>query len=87
MREYLRVSTEIDCTGSMHPKSITWKDGRKFKIDAIEEFRPACSPNGTIKNTDCYSVVISGQERHLYFERLDPMFRGRLGRWYVEVNK
>ena len=46
-------------------------------------FRPA----GTADNGysgDCFTVLIQGQEKHLFFERLDPRFNGRLGRWFVE---
>ncbi len=34
---------------------------------------------------DCYTVIIKGQERHLFFERADRMFPSRFGRWFVEV--
>ena len=33
---------------------------------------------------DCYTVVIRGEEKHLFFERVDPLFSGRVGRWFVE---
>ena len=34
---------------------------------------------------DCYTVMVKGQERHLFFERSDPRFPSRFGRWFVEV--
>ena len=49
----------------------------------IMNFRPA----GTADNGysgDCFTVLIQGQEKHLFFEHLDPRFNGRLGRWFVE---
>ena len=33
----------------------------------------------------CYTVMIKGQERCLFFERSDPRFPSRFGRWFVEV--
>ena len=49
----------------------------------VRDFRPAgtlgCDCRG-----DCYTVVIRGEEKHLFFERVDPLFSGRVGRWFVE---
>ena len=46
-------------------------------------FRPA----NTVADMpgDCYTVMVKGQERHLFFERSDPRFPSRFGRWFVEV--
>ena len=33
----------------------------------------------------CYTVVIKGQDRYLFFEEANPHFSGRPGRWFVEV--
>ncbi len=80
---YVKVDSTFDTTGFMQPKSITWTDGRTFLIDAVRDFRPAGkAANGY--NGDCFTVVIGGQEKHLFFEHLDPRFNGRLGRWFVE---
>lgn len=73
----------FDPTGFMQPTSITWSDGRTFPIETVRDFRPA----GTADNGysgDCFTVLIQGQEKHLFFEHLDPRFNGRLGRWFVE---
>ena len=32
-----------------------------------------------------YTVMVKGQERHLFFERSDPRFSSQFGRWFVEV--
>ena len=81
-RIYVKVTSDFDSTGYMQPRSITWGDGRTFKIDAVRDFRPAlsrdCSP------ADCYTVLIRGEARHLYFEKTSDRFAGRLGRWFVE---
>ena len=52
-------------------------------IGSVRDFRPA----STIADLpgDCYTVIIKGQERHLFFERADRMFPSRFGRWFVEV--
>ena len=40
-RIYVKVNSDFDATGYMQPRSITWADGRTFKIDAIKDYRPA----------------------------------------------
>ena len=80
---YVKVDSTFDPTGFMQPTSITWSDGRTFPIETVRDFRPA----GTADNGysgDCFTVLIQGQEKHLFFERLDSRFNGRLGRWFVE---
>lgn len=51
--------------------------------EQVRDFRPA----NTIADMpgDCYTVMVKGQERHLFFERSDPRFPSRFGRWFVEV--
>lgn len=83
-RVYVRVTTAFDKTGYMKPTAITWSDGRTFEIERIRDFRPA-STAGNSSNGDCYTVVIKGQEKHLFFEEANPHFSGRLGRWFVET--
>ncbi len=81
-RIYVRVNSDFDATGYMLPKSITWDDGRAFLIEKVQDYKAATSMNG--RNSDCYTVVIHGEEKHLYFERTDSTYRSRVGRWYVE---
>ncbi len=80
-RIYVKVSSDFDSTGYMQPKTITWDDGRTFIIEEIKDFRPA---GLTGCSGDCYTVIIQGQEKHLFFERTDPSFSARFGRWFVE---
>lgn len=40
---YVKVNSDFDSTGYMQPRSITWKDGRVFQIEAVKDFRPASS--------------------------------------------
>lgn len=72
-RVYVKVDSSFDPTGFMQPTSITWSDGRTFPIEIVRDFRPAGTASG-----DCFTVLIQGQEKHLFFEHLDPRFNGRL---------
>lgn len=82
-RVYVKVNSDFDSTGYMQPKSITWADGRTFPIDAVRDFRPAGTANNNFSG-DCFTVMIQGQEKHLFFEHIDRRFTGRIGRWFVE---
>ena len=82
-RVYVKVNSDFDATGFMLPKTIIWQDGRVFPIDRVKDFRPAASfEHG--RCGDCYTVIIRGEERLLFFERTDPLFASRVGRWFVE---
>ena len=83
-RVYVKVTSDFDSTGSVTPRAITWKDGRVFRIDAVRDFRPA-STMRVGASGDCYTVVIQGEEKHLFFQRTDSNEKCRLGRWWVEV--
>ena len=83
-RIYVKVNSDFDSTGYMQPRSITWSDGRVFKIDEVRDFRPASSIARGLPG-DCYTVVIKGEMRHLFFERTDPLFASKVGRWFVEA--
>ena len=80
-RVYVKVSSEFDSTGYMQPRAILWPDGRNFSIEEIRAFRPA----GGDRSLDCYTVVIHGKEKTLFFERSGVRSACRLGRWYVEA--
>lgn len=83
-RVYVKVTSDFDATGYMQPRSITWKDGRTFKIDAVKDFRPASSIDQKLPG-DCYTVVIHGETKHLFFERSRDHFASHFGRWFVEA--
>ena len=70
----------------MMPCSITWKDGRVFKIEAVKDFRPASSIEEKLPG-DCYTVQIKGELRHLFFERSHDRFATHFGRWWVETSR
>ena len=81
-RVYVRVVSDFDATGDMLPRSIIWDDGREFRIEKVQDYKAATPLNG--RNSDCYTVLIHGEEKHLFFERVDSTYRSRVGRWYVE---
>lgn len=83
-RVYVKVNSDFDATGYMQPRSITWADGRTFRIDAVRDYRPAaCYRQGA--EGSCYTVVIRGEEKRLFFEWTDSAFASRIVRWYVEM--
>lgn len=84
-RIYVAVNSDIDTTGYLQPKEIIWEDGRVFPIEQITAFRPAatCSEH---TSGDCYLITVHGKEKILFFERTDPIFQSRIGRWFIEVD-
>lgn len=80
---YVEVSARFDSTGYMLPVAVTWSDGRTFPIKKVRDFRPA-GMMGNDLSVDCFTVLIQGKEKLLFFEHIDPRFTGRLGRWFVE---
>ena len=80
---YVKVNSDFDATGYMLPRTITWADGRTFKLDAVSDFRPA-SARAKVHSGYCYTFVIRGEERFLFFEKTDDLFASRVGRWFVE---
>ena len=83
-RIYVKVNSDFDPTGAVTPRAIIWSDGRIFRIEAAQDFRPA-STMGTGRSGDCFTVVIHGEEKLLFFERTDPHYGGRVGRWWIET--
>lgn len=82
---YVKVITGFDETGYVEPQAIVWGDGRTWPIDNIRDFKPTSALlNGGYREGSCYTVVIRGKEKHLFFERSDPLFPSQVGRWFVE---
>ena len=82
-RVYVKVNSDFDATGTVTPRAIVWAVGRSFRIDAVRDFRPASELEDG-RAGDCYTVIIHGEERLLFFERTRSMYGARLGRWWVE---
>jgi hypothetical protein len=83
-RVYVKVTSDFDATGYMQPRMITLVDGREFPIEAVKDYRPAGMHHNST-TTDCYTVVIMGKTKYLFFEKADRHQQSRVGRWYVEV--
>lgn len=81
---YLNVVTSINQTGLMLPCEIHWPDGRKFPIERVIKWRKATKYND---NTTCYTVIIRGQEKKIYFQMSHPNLISpiTIGRWFVEM--
>lgn len=83
VRIYVRVNSDFDSAGNVTPRAIIWSDGRVFHIEAVRDFRPA-STLGKGHTGNCYTVMIRGEEKHLFFEKTNDYFPNRVGRWWVE---
>ncbi len=83
-RIYVKVNSDFDSTGYIQPKSITWTDGRTFRIEAVKDYRPASVYREGADGAR-YTVLIRGEEKHLFFEWTDSSFSTRVARWYVEA--
>ena len=82
-RTYVKVISVFDNTGFMQPKKILWNNGRVSEIEKVQDFRPAsCIEHGL--PGDCYTIMIGGEKRLLFFERSDKRFSSTFGRWFFE---
>lgn len=82
-RVYVKVNSDFDSTGYVVPRTITWADGRTFRIDEVKDFRPASTLERG-HTGDRYTVLIRGEERYLFFEKTNGLYAARVGRWFVE---
>lgn len=83
IKVYVKVTSDFDTTGYMQPRSVIWEDGRVFDIETVKDFRLASTLKGR-HSGDCYTVVIKGKERLLFFEKTNELFESLYGRWYIE---
>lgn len=73
---YVETAAEFSADGQLKPLWIIWEDGRKFEIDRVLRVdRAASQKAGGIGLR--YTVMIRGQEHHLYYEENY--------RWFVEA--
>ena len=71
---YVKVNLDVDESGNIRPRRITWEDGRVYEIDRL---RHRCRAAST-RVGGCgirYTVVIGGKETYLFQED---------DRWFVE---
>ena len=81
---YVRVKADFDRQGFVHPKAITWTDGRVYEIDKVVDIKHmrAGKAGG---NGDRFTVMIGGRERYLFYERFAELEGNHVGRWFVET--
>lgn len=80
---YVPVKACFDADGNIIPTEITWEDGRRYRIDKVTKVRQAAAMRSGGQG-DRYTIVISGRESYLYFERSTNLTGRNLGRWFVE---
>ena len=74
---YVAIELLMRTDGTMRPTQLIWENGVSYPIDRVLHVTPAAS----LKVGGCgirYTVVIGGQQRHLFFEN---------GRWFVEARR
>lgn len=71
----INVIAEFTVEGCLVPMAVRWKDGRIFDIEHIR-YSNNCMGLMTSRKSHRYLVIISGEERNLYYEAN--------GQWYIE---
>ena len=74
LKAYVGVNARFEPDGRLCPLSITWEDGKKYRIDRVLDVRRAASLKGGGTGMR-YTVRIGRVVTHLYIED---------GRWFVE---
>lgn len=80
---YVAVKADFREDGVMLPREITWEDGRKYEIDRVTDIRQAAAMKAGGQG-DRYTVMISGHQSYLFFERSTAIAGNNIGRWFVE---
>ena len=83
IKVYVEVMVSFDEDGRMLPKMLVWEDGRKYCIDRVTDIRQAAAMKAGGQG-DRYTVIINGQQSHLFFERSTNLSGNVIGRWFVE---
>ncbi len=73
---YVDVSLYISRDGDVRPRKIQYEDGSIYSIDALKQVHKNTASVNVGGLGTCYTVIIRGQETHLYDEH---------GRWFVEA--
>ena len=73
-RIYVDMLVEHKASGEMLPRTLIWRDGRRFEIDEVLSFL-FTSPAGTQEMFKSYLCRIKGHEREIHEDK---------GRWFVE---
>ena len=84
-KQYIPVDVGFDVSGRMVPQVIHWTDGRRYEVTRLMNVVPAAARKSGGQG-DRYTVLLSGQERYLFFERpADADSTAIVGRWFVEA--
>ena len=83
IKVYVEVMVSFAEDGRMLPKMLVWEDGRKYCIDRVTDIRQAAAMKAGGQG-DRYTVIINGQQSHLFFERSTNLSGNVIGRWFVE---
>ena len=67
---YVKVNSDFDSTGYMMPRTITWADGRTFKIDEVKDF---------IRGNISAFTGNSGIGKSSILNKIDPRFGIAIG--------
>ena len=70
---YVKVVADFLVGGGMRPKEIVWQDGRRFEIDRVKFIERAPCKTGSVLPVR-YTVIISGEQKYLYFDREKEQF-------------
>ena len=82
-RVYVEVEVQFISDGSMRPRALIWRDGRKYEIERILDMRPACAQKAGGQG-DRYTIRTNNHETHIFFEHNLNYDNRILGRWFVE---
>lgn len=75
---YVEVTAVFTADGLLSPQSITWRDGKVYKIDKVTDVRKAASfvAGGTGVR---YTCLIEGHSSFLFYEQNN--------KWFVEAKQ
>jgi len=82
-RVYVAVRADFREDGIMLPRIIKWEDGKNYIIDRVIDIRQAAAMKSGGQG-DRYTVMISGKQSYLFFERSASITGNNIGRWFVE---
>ena len=82
-KEYVSVKADFREDGVMLPSEITWEDRRKYEIDCVTDIRQVVAMKVGGQG-DRYTVMISGHQSYLFFERSTAIAGNNIGRWFEE---
>ncbi len=83
VKVYVSVKADFRDDGVMLPRSIIWEDGTEYDIDRIKDIRQAAAIRAGGQG-DRYTIMVSGKQSFLFFERSPNQTGNNIGRWFVE---